>query len=472
MSSTGPLGLLCLYLTFQAGSSLTFKNNIRTRQEWVFLGRFCFLSLQGHFKYNISFPKEYGPVELLLYYDAPNLWETVYRSNLTCIERIKPLDKNRNQVIVLNQNEADCSLIDEPTPRVQCVGDIGFKTARPRWWYIAAANCRNRRTNYTGMVLRYRLDTLNANISEWWFRHFSADQFYILHTDIAFLVMYLILCVLAIYTANKLHGRNLLHKTYKLYMVSLSFQLSHLVMIICYYCIIADSGQDRTGIKLLANIFTTISTLSLQLMLLLIGKGYTVTRARLKYKTTVKIHALMASYTVLYVSLLMYEQYVFDPGYVLYLYESPAGYAIIVLRILSWAWFVYAVIFTLYKYPEKLSFYTQLVVIFTTWFVSMPILVLIATFAIPNWFRERSVAFVEELIMAFAHIAFLHMVWPSRKNNYFPFHVRANKIVPRGENPSYPHHAYAPTSDNNNFSNANTIEALKEAYKEMTAVSS
>lgn len=25
--------------------------------------------------------KEYGPVELLLYYDAPGLWETVYRSN-------------------------------------------------------------------------------------------------------------------------------------------------------------------------------------------------------------------------------------------------------------------------------------------------------------------------------------------------------------------------------------------------------
>ena len=53
------------------------------------------------------------------------------------------------------------------------------------------------------------------------------------------------------FLSDKLHNRNLLHKTYKLYMVSLSFQLSHLVMIICYYCIIADSGQDRTGIKLL-----------------------------------------------------------------------------------------------------------------------------------------------------------------------------------------------------------------------------
>lgn len=62
-----------------------------------------------------------------------------------------------------------------------------------------------------------------------------------------------------------------------------------------------------------ANIFTTISTLSLQLMLILIGKGYTVTRARLKARTTVKIHSLMASYTVLYMSLLMYEQYVSEP---------------------------------------------------------------------------------------------------------------------------------------------------------------
>ena len=75
--------------TFPLGSCLHQSRRIRCNprllpsfQEWVFLGRFCFLSLQGHFKYNISFPKEYGPVELLLYYDAPNLWETVYRSNL------------------------------------------------------------------------------------------------------------------------------------------------------------------------------------------------------------------------------------------------------------------------------------------------------------------------------------------------------------------------------------------------------
>ncbi|XP_022666333.1 transmembrane protein 145-like [Varroa jacobsoni] len=466
--------LLSLVSMAAFADGLTFQNLVHTNQEWAFLGRFCFLSLRGHFIYNISFPKDYGPVELLLYYDAPGLWEAVYRSNKTCVERIKPLDQRRNQVILLEVNERGCVSSTDPLPRVQCSGIIGFQTARPRWWYIATANCRkraNKKANYTGLYLRYRLDALN-DADRWWFMHFSADQFYILQFDIAFLVIYVILCGLASYTAYKLSSRNLLHKTYKLYLISLGFQLAHLIMIIGYYYIIADSGVDYSGIKLIANIFTTVSTLSLQLMLLLIGKGYTVTRARLKARTTIKIHGLMASYAVLYVSLLMYEQCVFDPGYVLYLYESPAGYAIVVLRLLSWGWFVYAVVFTLYRYPEKLSFYTQLVVIYTTWFVSMPALVLIATFAIPNWIREKSVSFVEELIMAFAHIAFLHMVWPSRTNDHFPFHVRANKVVPRGENPSYPHHAYAPSNENNNLTGVNTIEALKEAYREMTAVSS
>lgn len=121
----------------------------------------------------------------------------------------------------------------------------------------------------------------------------------------------------------------------------------------------------------------------------------------------------------------------FDPGYVLYLYESPAGYAIVVLRLLSWGWFVYAVVFTLYRYPEKLSFYTQLVVIYTTWFVSMPALVLIATFAIPNWIREKSVSFVEELIMAFAHIAFLVSFHLYRHESFIQEHL---KVVVRINN--------------------------------------
>lgn len=44
------------------------------------------------------------------------------------------------------------------------------------------------------------------------------------------------------------------------------------------------------------------------------------------------------------------------------------------------------------------------------------------------------------------------------------------QVVPRGENPSYPHHAYAPSNENNNLTGVNTIEALKEAYREMVII--
>lgn len=50
----------------------------------------------------------------------------------------------------------------------------------------------------------------------------------------------------------------------------------------------------------------------------------------------------------------------FDPGEVLYLYESPAGYGLIVLRICAWFMFIYAIIFTIKKYPEKVSAYNEL----------------------------------------------------------------------------------------------------------------
>ena len=54
-------------------------------QDWVFLGRFCFLSGYGLLKYNISFPKVLSPVELLLYYDAPGPMEALHGSDLVRI---------------------------------------------------------------------------------------------------------------------------------------------------------------------------------------------------------------------------------------------------------------------------------------------------------------------------------------------------------------------------------------------------
>ena len=58
---------------------------------------------------------------------------------------------------------------------------------------------------------------------------------------------------------------------------------------------------------------------------------------------------------------------VFDPGLVLYLYESPPGYALLALRLIGWLWFSYAVFITVKRFPRKVRFYIPLYVFYTVW---------------------------------------------------------------------------------------------------------
>jgi hypothetical protein len=57
----------------------------------------------------------------------------------------------------------------------------------------------------------------------------------------------------------------------------------------------------------------------------------------------------------------------FDPGEVLYLYESPPGYGLIVLRVIAWWMFMYSTLFTLKHYPEKARFYYPFNIIGSMW---------------------------------------------------------------------------------------------------------
>lgn len=136
-------------------------------------------------------------------------------------------------------------------------------------------------------------------------------------------------------------------------------------------------------------------------MLILLGKGYTVTRARLRARSVVKVTTFMSLYCVTCIALFTYERQVslpleawlqihrriaclptyslcawitswqyFDPGKVLYVYESPAGYGLLVLRFLGWMMFVYGTAFTLKHYPEKNGFYLPFFFFSSLWYTS------------------------------------------------------------------------------------------------------
>ena len=63
-----------------------------------------------------------------------------------------------------------------------------------------------------------------------------------------------------------------------------------------------------------------------------------------------------------------YGEQFFDPGLVLYIYESPPGYGILALRVIAWIYFSYACFFTVKHYPEKSKFYYPFYIFYTIWY--------------------------------------------------------------------------------------------------------
>lgn len=49
-------------------------------QRWTFLARFCFLSHDGAFSFEVEYDIRFATQRLLLYYDAPDQWPAVYGS--------------------------------------------------------------------------------------------------------------------------------------------------------------------------------------------------------------------------------------------------------------------------------------------------------------------------------------------------------------------------------------------------------
>lgn len=57
-------------------------------------------------------------------------------------------------------------------------------------------------------------------------------------------------------------------------------------------------------------------------------------------------------------------------------------------------------------YPSKSNFFTRLFLVYTLWFVSSPVVVLVSTLAVPKWVREKVLNAVELVIAFQAHLVF------------------------------------------------------------------
>ncbi|XP_071276965.1 transmembrane protein 145 isoform X2 [Agelaius tricolor] len=404
-----PVLLPLLLLLLPAGAAPKYvRGRISTKEDWVFLTRFCFLSDFGRLDFHFRYPEARCCQNILLYFDDPSQWPAVYRrGGKDCLAKESVIRPENNQVINLTTQYAwsGCQVLPGVSGRVlSCSSGRSFRSVRERWWYVALSKCGG-----GGLELEYEMVLTNGD--SFWTRHFSADEFGILETDITFLLIFSLIFLLSCYCGF------------------LSLLLS------CVYW--GQYGCDGVGhgaLKLLGKLLFSISFLIFLLMLILLGKGFSVTRGRISPGGSVRLSVYMTLYSIAHIALLTYEAQFFDPGQVLYTYESPAGYGLIALQFGAFAWFCAAVGATLSAVPERRRFYLPFLAAYTFWFLAVPVSALVANFGIPKWAREKIVNGIQLGTHLYAHGVFLVLTRPSAANKNFPFHVRTSQIgsVPGG----------------------------------------
>ncbi|XP_038949510.1 transmembrane protein 145 isoform X1 [Rattus norvegicus] len=423
-----PLLLLLLPL-YPRTRAKYVRGNLSSKEDWVFLTRFCFLSDYGRLDFRFRYPEAKCCQNILLYFDDPSQWPAVYKArDKDCLAKESVIRPENNQVINLTTQYAwsGCQVVSEEGTRyLSCSSGRSFRSVRERWWYIALSKCGG-----DGLQLEYEMVLTNGK--SFWTRHFSADEFGILETDVTFLLIFTLIFVLSCYFGYLLKGRQLLHTTYKMFMAAAGVEVLSLLFFCIYWGQYATDGIGNDSVKILAKLLFSSSFLIFLLTLILLGKGFTVTRGRISHSGSVKLSVYMTLYTLTHVVLLIYEAEFFDPGQVLYTYESPAGYGLIGLQVAAYVWFCYAVLVSLRHYPEKQPFYVPFFAAYTLWFFAVPVMALIANFGIPKWAREKIVNGIQLGIHLYAHGVFLIMTRPSAANKNFPYHVRTSQIASAG----------------------------------------
>jgi hypothetical protein len=84
-----------------------------------------------------------------------------------------------------------------------------------------------------------------------------------------------------------------------------------------HYLVYGLNGIGLRSTRFSGRILEAIAELMFVLLLILIAKGYTVTRARLPQASTLKLAVFVCAFCVIYSTLFIYEHLHFDPGQVI-----------------------------------------------------------------------------------------------------------------------------------------------------------
>jgi len=208
------------------------------------------------------------------------------------------------------------------------------------------------------------------------------------------------------------------HPLIRILGLAILLQLLSCVAELIHYSVFANNGIGAPFLQGFGDLMNMASEIVLMFLCILVAKGWAITTSYLNDKHIILI--VNAVMVLGYLALFIWDRVGNNPATTLYFYDSIPGIIVVVLRVGILGWFLWCLRATirLESLPEKRSFYFIFGGGYTVWFVSLPILVLVAYLVSPT-VRYRMITGMEIAVDFVALAALGFLLWPTRAAKYF-----------------------------------------------------
>ncbi|CAG9816131.1 unnamed protein product [Phaedon cochleariae] len=332
---------------------------------------------------------------------------------------------------------------------------------QPSFWYLSMVACYlNTSTceyqeykTYTPYEIDYDIWLVNGNPNNSAFNtltyQFSFDRQNTLELYLVFWLCYMVLVPLQCHAVKTQK-----HPVTKLFTASLLLDFMALCLILVHNLRYALNGEGYPKIAMAGDIFDILSRTSFMLLLLLLAKGWAVTRLELTWKPLV--FAIWLCYGIVHILLYVWNLTEVDIIEDIDEYQTWPGWLIIVFRTLIMIWFLYELRTTmLYEHnTQKLNFLLHFAASSLVWFIYLPILALIALHVSALW-RFKFLLGITYSADCFAYCVMAHLLWPTRSEQYFllkgPSSADLEELDEFNEAPHIVNNSYTSMSSINSF---------------------
>nr|CAD7434144.1 unnamed protein product [Timema monikensis] len=230
---------------------------------------------------------------------------------------------------------------------------------------------------------------------------------------LVFFLCYVVLVPLQLYAATRQK-----HPVTRLFTASLLLEFLALCFILIHVLKFAFDGVGVGGMAVAGDILDILSRTTFMLLLLLLAKGWAVTRMELTYKPLV--FAIWFLYGVVHILLYVWNMTEVDIVDDIDEYQTWPGWLIIVFRTLIMVWFLYELRNTMmYEHnTQKLNFFLHFGASALVWFIYLPIIALIALQVSALW-RFKLLLGITYSADCLAYCVMTHLLWPARSEQYF-----------------------------------------------------